>query len=98
MCGRPLRCKGEMIDGRAELGAVMYPACLCGLVAAGPDEVRHLSSASHHRDVGGVDGLHADDVIAAIDVMDLAADPGRKIAQQIKTSATDIFDRDVALQ
>ncbi len=38
----------------------------------------------HHGDVRGIDGLHADDVIAAIDVVDLAADTGREIAQQIK--------------
>ena len=35
---------------------------------------------SHHRDIGGVDGLHADDVVAAIDMMHLAGNPGRQIA------------------
>src|SRR6266568_688200 len=50
------------------------------------------------RNVGGVGAFHADDVIAAIDVMDFARDPGRQIAQQINPGAADILDRDVALQ
>ena len=53
---------------------------------------------SHHRDVGGVDRFHADDVIAAIDMVDFAADAGGEITQQIKAGAADILDRDIALQ
>src|SRR5215472_14696269 len=53
---------------------------------------------SGHRDVRRVDGLHPDDVIAAVDMMHFAADPSRKIAQEIQPGATDIFDRDIALQ
>src|SRR6185437_14048957 len=50
------------------------------------------------RDVRRVDRLHADDVIAAIDVMDLAGDARAQRAQQIKAGAADLFERDVALQ
>src|SRR5689334_24418984 len=53
---------------------------------------------SHDRNVGRVRALHADDVITAIDMMDLAADSGRQIAQQIQPGATDILDRHIALQ
>src|SRR5207302_10689462 len=53
---------------------------------------------SHHRDVGSVDRFHADDVIAAIDMMDFAADTGGEVAQQIKAGAADILDGDVTLQ
>src|SRR3954469_3511267 len=50
------------------------------------------------RDVGGVRALHADYVVAAIDVMHLAGDAGRQIAQQVNAGAADLLDRDVALQ
>src|ERR1700736_4302410 len=53
---------------------------------------------SHDRDIWRVGPLHADDVIAAIDMMHLASDPGRQIAKQIKPGAADILDRDIALQ
>src|SRR5215467_1705271 len=53
---------------------------------------------SHHRDVGRVDGFHSDHVITAIDMVDLAGDPGREIAQKIEAGAADILDRHVALQ
>src|SRR5712692_8324828 len=43
-----------------------------------------------HRNIGGVGAFHADDVIPAIDVMNLAGDPGRQIAQQINPGAADI--------
>src|SRR5215472_1604277 len=45
---------------------------------------------SDHRDVRRVDGLHPDDVIAAVDMVDFAADPSRKIAQQIETGTANI--------
>src|SRR4051794_9795063 len=54
--------------------------------------------ASHGRDVGRVDCLHADDVIAAIDVMDLAGDAGSEVAEQIDPGTAHILDGDVALQ
>src|SRR5882724_3731956 len=41
---------------------------------------------------------HADDVIAAVDVVNLAGDAGRQLAQEIESGAADIFGRDVALQ
>src|SRR5579875_2387575 len=54
--------------------------------------------SSDDRDVGRVDCLHADDVVTAIHMMHLAADPGRQVAEQIEAGAADILDRDVALQ
>src|SRR5260370_34294468 len=54
--------------------------------------------SSHDRNVAGVGAFHADDVIAAIDVVHLPGDPGRQITQQINPGAADILDRDVALQ
>ena len=55
------------------------------------EAVRHTTEMSGRRP------LHADDVIAAIDMMDLAGDPGGEIAQQINAGAADILDRDIAL-
>src|ERR1700681_986312 len=55
-------------------------------------------ASSDGRDVGRVHGLHADDVIAAIDVMDLAGHPGGEIAEEVDPGAADILDGDVALQ
>src|SRR5207245_7571077 len=72
------------------------PALRAGWVRAALGSRSHWES--HHRDVGSVDGFHADHVIAAIDMVDLAADPGGKIAQQVEAGAADIFDRDIALQ
>src|SRR5713226_235147 len=63
-----------------------------------PKVLPAMAPPSHRRDVGGVDRLHADDVIAAIDMVHLAADPRRQIAQQINPGAADILDRHVALQ
>src|SRR5207244_6393646 len=63
-----------------------------------PKELPAITLPSHERDIGRVDRLHADDVMAAIDTTDLAADPGRQIAQQIEPGAADVLDRDVALQ
>src|ERR1044072_8630322 len=50
------------------------------------------------RDVWGVGALHANDMVAAIDVMHLAGDPGRQIAKQVNAGPADLLDRDVALQ
>src|ERR1700723_2593163 len=63
-----------------------------------PKELPAIVAASHGRNVGCIDALHADDVIAAIDVVNLAGHPGRQIAQQVKPGAADILDRHVALQ
>src|ERR1700737_691739 len=57
-----------------------------------------IGSLSNDRDVGRGDRLHADDMIAAIDMMGLAGDSGPEIAQQVEAGAADIFDRDIALQ
>src|SRR5215468_11967454 len=51
-----------------------------------------------HRDVRRVNRLHADHVVAAIDVVHLAAHTRGEVAQQIKRGAADILDGDVALQ
>src|SRR5437016_223091 len=73
------------------------------LAPGGEAEQRAQSVAGHDcrlddRNIRGVGAFHADDVIPAIDVMHLAGDPGRQIAQQINPGAADILDRDVALQ
>src|SRR3546814_19745046 len=49
------------------------------------------------RDVGRVLGLHADDVVARIDMMDLAGNAAGEVAEQIQPGAADILDRHVAL-
>src|SRR5690348_12390017 len=49
-------------------------------------------------DIRRVHRLHADDVIAAIDVVHLAGDARAQIAQQIEPGAADLLDRDVALE
>src|SRR5262249_37067677 len=48
------------------------------------------------RDVRRVGTLHADNVIAGIDVMHLAGDAARKIGQQIKRAVADLIDCDRA--
>src|SRR5690242_971426 len=63
-----------------------------------PNELPATAGPSDDRDVGRVDRLHADDVIAAIDVMDLAGDAGREVAEQIDAGAAHLLDRDVALE
>src|ERR687898_2977857 len=57
---------------------------------------RGSPAPSHHRDVRGVDRLHADHVIAGIDVQDLAGGAGGQIAQEIQRRAADVLDRCVA--
>src|SRR3954464_6397891 len=57
-----------------------------------------ISLLLHDGDVGRVGALHADDMVAAIDMVNLAGDPGRQIAEQIHPGAADLLDRDVALQ
>src|SRR6266852_6108710 len=63
-----------------------------------PSVLPAMTARLDDRNVGGVGAFHADDVIAAIDVVHLPGDPGRQIAQQINPGAADILDRDVALQ
>src|SRR6185295_10899554 len=41
---------------------------------------------------------HADDVIAAVDMVDFAGNAGRQLAQEIDSGAADLVGRDVALQ
>src|SRR6516162_1014024 len=63
-----------------------------------PNELPAMTAERlHDRDVGGVYRLHADHVITAIDVMDLARDPGRQLAQLIEGGTPDILDRDIPL-
>src|SRR5690348_8284600 len=57
-----------------------------------------VASRSHDRDVGRVDGLHADDMIAAVDVVGLAGDAGGKVGKEVDAGSADLLDRDVALQ
>src|SRR4051794_30176720 len=41
---------------------------------------------------------HRDDVVAAVDVMDLAGDAAREIGEEVERRAADLLDRDRALQ
>src|SRR6266478_5253713 len=63
-----------------------------------PNVLPAMTARLDDRNVRGVGAFHADDVITAIDVVHLARDPGRQLAQQINPGAADILDRDVALQ
>src|SRR5207248_6963672 len=63
-----------------------------------PKALPAMTARLDDRNIRGVGAFHADDVIPAIDVMHLAGDPGRQIAQKINPGAADILDRDVALQ
>src|SRR5215813_12812385 len=49
-------------------------------------------------DVGRVHRFHADHVVAAIDVVHLAADARGQVAQEIEPGAADVIDGDVALE
>ena len=48
------------------------------------------------RDVRCVFGLHADDIVAGIDMMDFAGHAGRQVGQEIEARAAHILDRHVA--
>src|SRR5690606_24870493 len=54
--------------------------------------------ALYQRDIGSVFLLHADEVIAGIDVMHLAGDAAGQIAAQVKGRPAHVFDCDVAAQ
>ena len=67
------------------------------------DQVSHLAAPprpsrpkSHRRDVGCVLGLHSDDVVARIDMMDLARHSARQVGQQVQPGPADVLDRHVA--
>src|SRR6266568_7774714 len=47
-------------------------------------------------DVGGVGMLHADDVVAGIDVMDLAGDPAREVGEEVDRGVANLLDGDAA--
>ena len=63
-----------------------------------PEGVAGQVSSLDDGDVGRVDRLHANDMIAAIDMMHLTGDAGTEIAEQIKSGATDLLDGDIALE
>src|SRR3546814_15999692 len=54
------------------------------------------SPSSGQGDVGRVFGLHADDVVAGIHMVDFARPARCEIGQQIHARAADILDRDLA--
>src|SRR5690606_13529712 len=49
-------------------------------------------------DVRRIHRLHADDVVAGIDVVDLAGDAARQVGQKIEARAADLLDGDGLLQ
>ena len=56
------------------------------------------SSVLHDGDVRRIDRLHADHVVAGIDVVDLAGDGRRQVGQEVERGIADLLDRDGALQ
>src|SRR6478752_10718109 len=46
-----------------------------------------------HGNVGGVLVLHADHVVAGVDMQDLAGDPTAQVRQEIERAAADVLDR-----
>src|SRR5436305_14115975 len=63
-----------------------------------PKVLPAMARLSDDRDVRRVNRPHANDVIPAIDMVDLATDAGGQNAQQVNAGAADILDRDNALQ
>src|SRR6202012_6290722 len=55
------------------------------------------ASALLDLDVRGVRVLHANDMVAAIDVMDLPGHPLRQVGEEVDAGTADILDGDVAL-
>src|SRR4029078_1991304 len=45
-----------------------------------------------HRDVGGVLVLHADNVVAGVDMQNLAGNTATQVGEQIERAAADILD------
>src|SRR5258707_10264178 len=41
---------------------------------------------------------HGDDIVAAIDKMNLAGDAGREVREQVESGAAKLFERDAAMQ
>ena len=59
----------------------------------------HVSSALFFQsNVRCIFSLHADDVIARIDMMDFAGHPCRQVREKVQARAANILDRDVATQ
>src|SRR5688500_18148530 len=56
------------------------------------------TASSDRGDVGSVLGFHPDDVVAGIDVVDLARHATGQVGQQIERRAADVLDRHVAAQ
>src|SRR3546814_17283386 len=57
-----------------------------------------MARPSGKRDIRRVFLLHADGVIARVDMVGFAGDAASEIAQQIERRAADVVDRDVAAQ
>src|SRR4051794_19624008 len=54
------------------------------------------SSGSDCGNVRRVLGLHPDDIVAGVDVVDLAGDSAGEVGQQVQPRAADVVDRHVA--
>src|SRR4051794_11084323 len=71
------------------------PKLFCDM---GGSSVAAAEVLQHVGEVGGCIGPHhPDDIVAAIDVMDLAGDATGEIAEQIESSPAYVIDGDVAL-
>src|SRR5262245_62701465 len=67
-----------------------------GQTGPGDAPVPPSTSLLADNDVGRVGMLHPDDVIAGIDVMNLARDAAREIAEEIHRGVADFLDRHAA--
>src|SRR5262245_10769072 len=102
------------MTGRGTRRAPLRPRAVGGADAARCGHTRTALRSAPHRvpadpeqspssfladdDVGRVRMFHTDDVVAGVDVMNLASHPARKIAEEIDRGIADLLDRDAAAQ
>jgi hypothetical protein len=70
---------GETLASESRREAYLFPPC-AGLLL-------------RHRDVRGVLVLHADHVVAGVDMQDLAGDATAEVGEEVERAAADVLDR-----
>src|SRR5262249_55060131 len=99
----------NIIDGRSRHAPPLRPQPVGGAETARCAHTRTAVGSAPHRvpayperspssfladdDIGRVRMFHSDDVVAGIDVMNLARHPARKIAEKIDRGIADLLDR-----
>src|SRR3546814_21167811 len=71
---------------------------IASMASASAAVAERMARPSGKRDIRRVFLLHADGVIARVDMVGFAGDAASEIAQQIERRAADVVDRDVAAQ